>query len=66
MMRVRKSRGEVRDTLLWEGRKNIDCEKVSRLRSLVLPVRVRVKVKALESGLREGPRSFDFKISVYV
>jgi hypothetical protein len=30
------------------GRKSIDCEKVPRLRPLVLLVRVRVKVKALE------------------
>jgi hypothetical protein len=33
---------------LWGGRKIIVCEKVPRLRPLVLPVRVRVKVKALE------------------
>jgi hypothetical protein len=46
-VKVRKSWGEVRDTLLWGGRKSIDCE-VPRLRPFVLPVRVRVKVKALE------------------
>jgi hypothetical protein len=42
------SGGGVRDTLLWGGRKSIVCDKVPRLRPLVLPVRVRVKVKALE------------------
>jgi hypothetical protein len=47
-VKVRKSWGEVRDTLLWGGRKSIDCEKVPMLRPLVLLVRVRVKVKALE------------------
>jgi hypothetical protein len=44
----RKFWGGVRETLLWGGRQSIDCEKVPRLRPLVLPVRVRVKVKALE------------------
>jgi hypothetical protein len=47
-MKVRKSWGEVTDTLLWGGRKSIDCEKVPRVCPLVLPVRVRVKGKALE------------------
>jgi hypothetical protein len=47
-VKVRKSWGVVRDTLLWGRRKSIDCEKVPRLRPLVLLVRVRVKVKALE------------------
>jgi hypothetical protein len=47
-VKVRKSWGEVRETLLLGGRKSIDCEKVPRLRPLVLPVRVSAKVKALE------------------
>jgi hypothetical protein len=39
--------GSERDFIVG-GRKSIDCEKVPRLRPLALPVRVRVKVKALE------------------
>jgi hypothetical protein len=46
--RERKFWGGVRDTVLCGGRKSIVCEKVPRLRPLVLLVRVRVKVKALE------------------
>jgi hypothetical protein len=36
-----KSRGRVKDTLLRGGRKSIVCEKVPRLRPLVLLVRIK-------------------------
>jgi hypothetical protein len=54
-VKVRKFWGGVRDTLLWGGRKSTVCEKVPRLRPLVLLVRVRVKVKALEVGVFTAP-----------
>jgi hypothetical protein len=46
-VKVRKFWGEVRDFIVGRE-KEIYCETVPRLRPLILLVRVRVKVKAIE------------------